>query len=319
LAPTGTSIDEEILIAVLGVTGAGKSTFINRATESNILEVGHDIISCTKQVACVKTKIGGRIVTLIDTPGFDDTYMSDGEVLSRIAQWLTETYQHGMLLTGVILLQPVDGNRAYGSEARRTRLFRKICGRDTYDNVVIGTTMWSKLRDRSEGVRQVEQRKASGDFWANLVNEGAKLVEHNDTKESAHNIIGKLMNKTKKPLQLQTELAGGDGRLYDTSAAQQLFQDLGTISALEKEKLDGIFNEMRLMRKSADSYRAEIAELQRKIDILQEQKKIIRDETVRAHSTAPDWIQALAAAGTVAVGAAAVLVPLAAGGACIVM
>lgn len=228
----------------------------------------------------MKTEIDGRIVTLIDTPGFDDSIMTDGEVLSLIAKWLKDTYDNGMLLTGIILLQPVDGNRAYGSEARRTRLFREICGRDTFENVVIGTTMWSKLKDRSEGLMRVEQRKVSGDFWASLVNSGAQLEEHHNTRDSAHRIIRMLMYKTKKPLKLQEELADGNGRLYDTSAAQQLFQDLGTASAMEKEKLDKIYQEMRSMRKSNESYQAEIAELKHKIAALQKQKAIIRDETV---------------------------------------
>ena len=45
-AGASTSSNEQILIAVLGVTGAGKSSFINRATESSVLEVGDDIESC---------------------------------------------------------------------------------------------------------------------------------------------------------------------------------------------------------------------------------------------------------------------------------
>ena len=36
----------EVLIAVIGVTGAGKTTFISRATGRNDLEIGHGIDSC---------------------------------------------------------------------------------------------------------------------------------------------------------------------------------------------------------------------------------------------------------------------------------
>lgn len=32
--------------------------------------------------------VNGETVTSIDTPGFDDTYLSDGEVLERIAMSL---------------------------------------------------------------------------------------------------------------------------------------------------------------------------------------------------------------------------------------
>ena len=62
-------------------------------------------------------------MTSIDTPGFDDTERTDADVLELIANFLRETYANGMLLTGIVLLQPVAGNRVQGSEKRRTRLF----------------------------------------------------------------------------------------------------------------------------------------------------------------------------------------------------
>ena len=41
-----TSYTREALIAVIGVTGAGKTTFISRATGRGDLKIGHDIDSC---------------------------------------------------------------------------------------------------------------------------------------------------------------------------------------------------------------------------------------------------------------------------------
>jgi predicted GTPase len=36
--------------------------------------------------------VSGRIVTLIDTPGFDDTDRSDTAILNMIAAYLSKTY-----------------------------------------------------------------------------------------------------------------------------------------------------------------------------------------------------------------------------------
>jgi DNA repair exonuclease SbcCD ATPase subunit len=206
--------------------------------------------------------------------------MTDGEVLCLISKWLNDTYQHGMLLTGIILLQPVDGIRAYGSEVGRTRLFRQICGQDAFGNVLIGTTMWSKLKDRNDSLKRVEQRKKSGDFWANLVSKGARLEEHQDTTESAHRIIRMLMDKSKKPLQLQEELARAGGRVSGTSTAKQLYEDISMVSSEKQEKLDKIFEEMRSIRKNNEEYQAEIAELKNRIANLKYQKELIKTETV---------------------------------------
>ena len=48
--------------------------------------------SCTAEVQLADEFIcGGRAVTLIDTPGFDDTSKSDTEILKLIALFLANT------------------------------------------------------------------------------------------------------------------------------------------------------------------------------------------------------------------------------------
>ena len=217
---------------------------------------------------------------MIDTPGFDDTNLSDGQVLSIIAEYLRTMYENRVLLTGVILLQPVDGNRAYGSEAKRTQLFRQICGKDTYENVVIATTMWSKLRNRSEGEARVKQREESGDFWANLVNNGegksARLVEYHDNLNSAHDIIRLIMQKTKKPLQLQVELHESQGRLIDTTAGQQVDAELGATRARKLKELHAL--EIKQFREQQNE---DIKKLKIEIEELRAQKVMIQQQKVR--------------------------------------
>jgi hypothetical protein len=234
----------------------------------------------TQEIAALPMEIDGRPVTLIDTPGFDDTHLSDGEVLKIIAEWLGVMYENNVLLTGVILLQPVDGNRAYGSEAKRTQLFRQICGKETYENVVIATTMWSLLRNRAEGEARVRQREESGDFWANLVNNGegksAKLVEYHDNMDSARDIIRMVMQKTKKPLQLQRELHDAQGRLIDTTAGQQVGADIGATTAKKLKELHAYE-----MNQFKEAYKKDIEELKAEIEKLRMQKELIQRQKVR--------------------------------------
>ena len=105
----------------------------------------------TKDISASTLNVLGTGVTLIDTLGFDDTERSDVDVIQLIADYLQETYAQGVLLTGVILLQPVTGNRVQGSEKKRLRLFKKVCGDDTFSYVVIATTIWTYLADQYEG------------------------------------------------------------------------------------------------------------------------------------------------------------------------
>ena len=56
--------------------------------------VSHDMESCTStlQYEIVDNppplELGGNRVIIVDTPGFDDTYMDDAEILRRIGVWL---------------------------------------------------------------------------------------------------------------------------------------------------------------------------------------------------------------------------------------
>jgi hypothetical protein len=61
---------------------------INLASGSN-LTVGEGLESCTYDVnAALDFELDGRVVKLIDTPGFDDTNRSDTDILATIASHL---------------------------------------------------------------------------------------------------------------------------------------------------------------------------------------------------------------------------------------
>jgi predicted GTPase len=65
-----------------------KKKFINLASGSN-LRVGKGLHSCTNIVQVAQPfELDGRMVTLIDTPGFDDTTRSDTDILRMIAAFL---------------------------------------------------------------------------------------------------------------------------------------------------------------------------------------------------------------------------------------
>ena len=112
----------------------------------------------TQTIATACLQIDNQNVTLIDTPSFDDTERTDVDILKLIADYLAHNYHHGVLLTGVILLQPINANRVQGSERKHTRLFEKACGKDACRNVVIATTMWSDLECESVGMDRMRKR-----------------------------------------------------------------------------------------------------------------------------------------------------------------
>lgn len=65
----------------------GSLKFINQASGGN-LEIDDGLESCTTEVQASSFTLHGKTITLIDTPGFDDTNMSETEVLRKIASHL---------------------------------------------------------------------------------------------------------------------------------------------------------------------------------------------------------------------------------------
>ena len=64
---------------------------MNQASGSS-LKVGDDLNSCTSKIQETEEFVlDGRRVVLVDTPGFDDTYRSDIDVLKSIAAFLAES------------------------------------------------------------------------------------------------------------------------------------------------------------------------------------------------------------------------------------
>lgn len=65
--------------------------FVNLVSGSQ-LKVGDGLESCTAEVQISPPfEFDGRKVALIDTPGFDDSSMSDADVLKMIATYLCDT------------------------------------------------------------------------------------------------------------------------------------------------------------------------------------------------------------------------------------
>lgn len=74
--------------------------------EAKKVEVGHDLDSCTASVEAIPFCIDGFHGSIIDTPGFDDTYLTDTAVLRRISDWMDMTYVSAFETSSASILVP---------------------------------------------------------------------------------------------------------------------------------------------------------------------------------------------------------------------
>ncbi|KXN84731.1 hypothetical protein AN958_12158 [Leucoagaricus sp. SymC.cos] len=163
----------DILIAMMGPTGAGKSSFISQALGKD-MGIGHDLQSYTSEVRALRVPIPGENadVVLVDTPGFDDTHKTDYQILQLISNWLKETGMKNIRLDGVLYLHRISDNRMAGTPLRNLDLFEKICGPKWFGRVVLVTTMWDEV-DEVTGVDREKQLKA--EFWEGMLRRGVPI------------------------------------------------------------------------------------------------------------------------------------------------
>ncbi|CAE6432782.1 unnamed protein product [Rhizoctonia solani] len=224
------------LIAIFGATGTGKTTFVNDASGGD-LRVGHNSHACTKDVEQSPVfQVDGRNVVLFDTPGFDDTHLSDTEILKRISGFLAASYQEGFKLTGIIYMHRITDIRVGGISRRTFNVFRKLCGKDSLSNVLLVTNMWSDPPTPQQIDRETELC-THADFFQPAIEQGATMVRraHKD-EQSAHEIIRMLLQKDPIAMKVQQELVDEGKSLVDTGAGREVEHEL--IMAAEKHKAE---------------------------------------------------------------------------------
>jgi len=203
------------------VTGSGKSTFIANATGQQV-KIGHEYESCTEEVELFQTEIDGRRVFFIDTPGFDDSSgRDDADILELTAEKLREISESNLYLTSVLFLHKITDNRLTGSSKRLQRVYKEVCGPESYGSVVLGTTMWDDLKRESDGIKR-EKQLIEGDYWGKLINRGTGCHRLRNSKDSALKLAQILAAKQPVLLKMQQELEEYKGRLAWTSAAIEL-------------------------------------------------------------------------------------------------
>ena len=65
--------------------------------------------------------LDGRTVWLIDTPGFDDSHVSDIDRLQEVSLYLTDLYKAKVNLTAIIYLQDIRVERIGGVALKNIR------------------------------------------------------------------------------------------------------------------------------------------------------------------------------------------------------
>lgn len=207
----------------------------------------------TQDVSAVEVKIGQQDVVLVDTPGFDDTNYSDTEILTRIADWMQDNYDDGLLLSGIIYLHRISDRRMDGASMKNLIMFRKLCGAKNLRNVVLGTTMWENVSEAEGALREQELRD---NFWKDMISKGSKVARISTVPVDAVQLVQTLLKNKTMILRIQEELSSGKS-LIETEAGTAVQEEIQKLTTQHKKEVVEIMAEMRdavKARKSLNSH-----------------------------------------------------------------
>ncbi|RAH57074.1 hypothetical protein BO85DRAFT_373411 [Aspergillus piperis CBS 112811] len=257
----------------MGMTGAGKSTFISLVTDQEVV-IGNDLNACTQNVTMYRCKFSTSCnIWLIDTPGFDDTSRTDSEVLKEIAGWLAESFSQKVLLNGILYLHRIMDNRMPGSAKRNLFMLKKLCGKDALRNTILVTTMWDCV-DPADGDRREKQLITTPEYWGDMIAAGSQTLRHDNTYESAMRLInlyaGSHSTKEKKVLAIQHEMVIEKKALDETDAGKAVEDALIKERSRWRRELDDLREMMKEVlaekdKESAEMLRQNTAEINAKL------------------------------------------------------
>lgn len=192
------------------------------------------------------------------------------------------SFRKGIVLHGVIYVHRITDNRVGGLAKADFGMFRKMCGAESLQNVVIMTTMWSRVSEE-EGQARAEELAELDDFFKPALEAGARLAHHKgDTVQTARNIIRPILDNHPIPLELQDDMVNKGKPVTQTEAGKEVDKHVTAVIEEYEEKIK------HLMKEREDAERAkDVAAKKEKSEAAAAfEKKIIELETEKRNAEA---------------------------------
>jgi hypothetical protein len=245
------------LIAVFGV---GKDEFISKLVGRNVnlrrgprygKSSGRHRIPCptddrflpieTNSVIHADFSFEGQETILVGMPERNYVYTepSDTNMLKVIAGFLKESYEHNVLLSGIIYLHlitfiPED------PFLRSFTMFPGLCGENAFKNIILATSQWEwNCVEEKCGINRVElEQELSSNLWSKMIAGGSRVRQNWGDHNTAEQMIRELVQHTPVALDIQHELVDENKRLVDTAAGSYVHEGLKQLHQRYQKELN---------------------------------------------------------------------------------
>jgi len=111
--------------------------------------------------------------------------------------------------------------KVQGSARSSMHMFRKLCGPDFFQNIVLATTFWEHV-STDEGTERERQLKENGDFWGALVKMGSQVVRLGKDRESGLKVLMEIAKKSKNTRSGRHEMVKRNNSAPEITATQAI-------------------------------------------------------------------------------------------------
>ncbi|KIK59281.1 hypothetical protein GYMLUDRAFT_97773 [Collybiopsis luxurians FD-317 M1] len=241
--------EDNLIIAVIGSAGSGKSSFIKLLAEEGTVESNVSGI----QIVDVFDELTGRRVTLLDTPGIDDENgVTATQLMKKITEFSITQYDSIRNLNGLVYMHSVAGSTESGGlGTSNLKWFSNLSDSNTFNNVVVLTTFWDDPSAWNVGEEREDELKSK---FRQLETGGAEFMRHDKTVLSARRVLKHLVLKS----------------------------EMDVLKAKHKAEIARLEAELRKLRKKngelEEQLKRETADLQRKLEDAENEKaELLKD------------------------------------------
>ncbi|KAF9444727.1 hypothetical protein P691DRAFT_711423 [Macrolepiota fuliginosa MF-IS2] len=263
----------DIIVILVGPTGAGKSAFIQTATglEAGVntsLDPGAGSISAVRA-----TRSDGVRVVFVDTPGFlTDAYQYDRDVLDAVVEWLQvgDDRQDKLKVSGILYLRRISQNNmkeANYPPLSNTTLFWRLCGENVFGKIIL-TTWPEDIDEETYNEKEKELRKT---YWEAMIHRGSLVRRLGNTFSSNWGIVDVIVGRlTRRWVGIRKELADLDESLPTIKVG---YQFRGTLESIKEQK-NGLLGRIEGLEEATQVQPALLNELD---ELWKKRNKLIAD------------------------------------------
>jgi len=189
-------------------------------------------------------------VTVVDTPGFDDTWRTDAEVVAEITEYMAAQYALKIPLRGIIYLHQIHENRMKGSGRRYVDMFRAMCGDDALHKVTLVTTRWDCVAAEQRGEARRREQELIDTWWKPMLRLGSTVTQFHGSRSEAEAMVLEIVReRASVVLDIQRDVVDRGKEVAETVVGASLDRKL-------EEDIAGYEKELReLGEKAADALR----------------------------------------------------------------